>query len=389
MKRNLSLISIVLFTVLVYSFVITATEARKSLSHISRSSRDDVAIAASRSEKEKAPAARVATQDVKPITGQLLQTERQDPELTKALRNYDLIRLEPRAAAAQVRKTGQFSIKTSRGEFSMQLSPNDLRATDYVAQEITADGVVHKLPRSAVNTYKGTVQGSPKAQARVTVTENSVEGAIISEGERYFIQPARSLSKLAREDEFVFYNGADVTKEAGTCGVTLADEVAARDGSKIDKVEKASSVFEAEANAPVPGLTPLKVARLATEADAEYVSALGSASLANAQIMSIMNLVDGIYQVEIGVTFQVVFQNAWSNAGSDPYSSTDPIVMLDQFRSHWNSASQAFNAVWHIYGPERMWTAAPLASPLLVSSADFLIRPMVFRSVFLSMLLTR
>ena len=337
MKRNLSLISIILLTVLLYSFVIPATEARKSLRPFSSSSRNDTAVEASRWEAHKGLTAETAG-DANPITGQLLQTKRQDPELSKALRNYDLIRLEPSAAAAQIRKTGQFSVKTSHGEFAMQLSPNDLRASDYVAQEIAADGVTRKLPRTPVNTYKGSVQGSPKAQARVTVTENSVEGAIITGGERYFIQPARALSKQAREDEFVFYNGEDVAKEAGTCGVTLADEVAARTSSQINKVEKSASVFAAEAlNIPVPGLTPLKVARLATDADAEYVSALGSAALANAQIMSVMNLIDGIYQVEIGITFQVVFQNTWTNAGTDPYSSTDPVLLLDQFSTHWNS----------------------------------------------------
>ena len=336
MKRNLSVISVILLTVVVYSFVIPATEARKSLRPFSSSGRNDAAEANHSETNKEQTAENVG--DTHPITGQLLQTKRQDPELSKALRNYDVIRLEPRAAAAQIRKTGQFSVKTSHGEFAMQLSPNDLRASDYVAQEITADGVAHKLPRTAVNTYKGSVQGSPKAQARVTVTENSVEGAIITGEERYFIQPARALSKQAREDEFVFYNGEDVAKEAGTCGVTLADEVAARANNEMNKVEKGASVFEAEAlNTPVPGLTPLKIARLATDADAEYVSALGSPALANAQIMSIMNLVDGIYQVEIGVTFQVVFQNNWTNAGTDPYSSTDPVILLDQFRTHWNS----------------------------------------------------
>ena len=102
-----------------------------------------------------------SAKDLNPIKGELLQTKSQDPELSKALRNYDVIRLEPRAAAAQIRKMGQFSVTTSHGEFAMQLSPNDLRSSDYVAQEITADGVAHKLPRTAVNTYKGSVQGSP------------------------------------------------------------------------------------------------------------------------------------------------------------------------------------------------------------------------------------
>ena len=185
-----------------------------------------------------------------------------------------------------------------------------------------------------VNTYKGIVHGSKGAQARLTVKEGSVEGAIITEGERYFIQPARSLSPNRKEDEFVFYKGSDVTKEAGECGVTLAEEVAARE-AHVTTENKAD--ITAEAVNPVTGMSPLKIARIATEADAEYVSALGGASLANAHIMNIMNLVDGIYQVEIGVTFQIAFQNAWSDSSSDPYNSTAPSTLLSEFRNHWNS----------------------------------------------------
>ena len=94
---------------------------------------------------------------------------------------------------------------------------------------------------------------------------------------------------------------------------------------RVNKVEKNTSAFAAEAlNTPVPGLTPLKVARLATDADAEYVSALGSSALADAQIMSIMNLVDGIYQVEIGVTFQAVSQNTWTQSRYPPLQLDRP-----------------------------------------------------------------
>ena len=216
----------------------------------------------------------------------------------------------------------------------MDLAPNDLRSSDYVAQVIDGDGVAHKLGRTPVNTYKGVIRGSDEAQARLFVTESSVEGAVITKAERYFIQPARSLSKERHEDEFVFYKGSDVTKEAGSCGVTLADEVAARESQAG---LKGKSDITAEANNPVVGISPLKLARIATEADGEYVSFFGGAAQANAQILNIMNLVDGIYQVEIGVTFQVVFQNAWSDAATDPYSSTAPNTLLGQFRNHWNA----------------------------------------------------
>ena len=138
-------------------------------------------------------------------------------------RDYDLIRLDPRAAAAQIRNTGKLLISTSEGDFDMQLAPHEMRAPDYVGQVITPDGVAHKLTKGPVNTYKGSVKGSSDAQARMNIKESSIEGMIITDSGRFFIQPARLLSKIARDDEFVFYRSSDVANEGGTCGVTLAD----------------------------------------------------------------------------------------------------------------------------------------------------------------------
>jgi hypothetical protein len=268
--------------------------------------------------------------------GQLIDTGLQDPDLARALRDYDLVKLNPRVAAAEIRATGKLSLRTRKGNFDMQLVPHDLRATDYVAQVITAHGVALKLPRTTVNTYKGLVDGSPNAQVRMTVKEDSFEGVIIRKGEHYFIQPARSLSKNAKEDEFVFYKGSDVTGDAEACGVTLADEVAERAAAAL-RGDTQLATGELAFNGQVTGLSPMKIVRLATDADAEYVALLGGASQANSQIVSIMNLVDGIYQVETGISFQIVFQNTWTNSGTDPYSSTAPSTLLGQFRNHWNA----------------------------------------------------
>ena len=49
-----------------------------------------------------------------------------------------------------------------------------------------------------------------------------------------------------------------------------------------------------------------------------------------------MNQVDGVYENELGISFQVVLQNSY--AGSDPYSGvTDPNSLLNEFRTVWNS----------------------------------------------------
>ena len=84
----------------------------------------------------------------------------------------------------------------------------------------------------------------------------------------------------------------------------------------------------------------MKVVQLATDADSEYVATLGGTSKANAQIVNIMNMVDGIYQVEIGVTFTIGFQNTWTNAATDPYMTTaagGTTGLLAEFRNHWNA----------------------------------------------------
>lgn len=277
------------------------------------------------------------------VTGQLVQVRPQDEELSKVLRDYDLIRMDPVAAAAQVRNKGKLLIKSSKGDFDLSITPYDLRAADYSAQMIDARGVTHKLPETPVNTFRGSVNGVPDAQVRLSLTARGLEGAIISRERRYFIQPARSLSSRARTDEFVLYESSELNEEAGSCDLTLADEVAAQ--QEIAQASLASpkppgTVVAPEvssASGPVLGLSSLKIARISTDADGEYVAAFGGASQAIAQINSILNFVDGVYQVEVGIGFQIVFQNTWADAGNDPYTSTEPGILLNQFRAHWNA----------------------------------------------------
>ncbi|HEX6187234.1 MAG TPA: M12 family metallo-peptidase [Pyrinomonadaceae bacterium] len=283
------------------------------------------------------PTGATTPQDAPMVAGEL--TQEQDPELSKLFRKYDVLKLDPAIAAAQIRRTGKLLLGTSAGQFDLKVAPHDLRSADYVAQAIGSDGIAQQLARTPVHTFKGEVRGLPQAQARLTIEPDSIEGSIITKSERYFIQPARALSRAARSDEFVFYRGSDVIKDAGECGVTLADEVAAEEERALSTAGSGSktsaSNFE---TSEITSLSPLKIVRLATDADAEYVAALGGVAQANNQIVNIMNQVDGIYQVEIGVTFQIVGQNAWTDVATDPYTDLDAGDRLNEFRTRWNSA---------------------------------------------------
>lgn len=275
------------------------------------------------------------SQDPPVLVAELVQDRAPREELSRHFRKFDLIRMEPAVVASQVRRNGRLLLKTSLRDFELKLSPHDLRSPDYSAQVIDSNGVAHPLPRPEVHTYKGPVKGLPDAQARMSLTERGIQGAIITKRERYFLQPARSISKTAAADEFVFYESSDLEKhEDGTCGVTLADEIAAQ-GEAMKPAPP--EVIEAEVSGPVPSLSPMKIVRISTDADGEYVTSLGGATQANTHIMSILNFVDGIYQSEVGLTFQIVQQNTWANSASDPYTSTVPSTRLQEFRNHWNA----------------------------------------------------
>jgi hypothetical protein len=274
------------------------------------------------------------------VAGNLVFAEqnREIPEVSKKLRKYDVLKLDPKSAAAQIRRNGKLVLKTSDRVFDLQLVPHDLRSNDYRSQVIESNGVARALPRDSVNTYKGFVSDMNGGQVRLTITDDSIEGAIITSNGRYFIQPARSLSKTATKDEFIFYNTQDRTQDAETFGTTLADQVAVEE-DRTGKYVDGATISQVTASSINP-LNPVKVVRLATEADAEYVAALGGASQANNHILSIMNQVDGIYQFELGITFQIVFQNTWTNGATDPYSSLNNFAVLNEFSEYWNANFQ-------------------------------------------------
>ena len=70
------------------------------------------------------------------LVTELVQNRKPNDELSKHLRKYDLIKMNPAAAAAQLRKSGRLLLKSSVRDFDLQMSPHDMRSPDYSAQVI-------------------------------------------------------------------------------------------------------------------------------------------------------------------------------------------------------------------------------------------------------------
>jgi Metallo-peptidase family M12 len=250
-------------------------------------------------------------------------------DLEQVFANHEDITLDSQAIAARVRDTGRMSLKTRANDFELQLRPNDLRATNYRAEEVGADGISRPVEMAAVTTYKGNVEGIWGSDARFTVKDDEIEGLIVTPTESYYLESAQKYSATAQSTDYLVYKASDVRPEITRgCADTLNNKINAN----------AQQLMSSAATDLQPAaFSPFKVAEIATEADFEYTSALGGSAAANSDILSIMNQIQAIYERDIGLTFTVSFQHTWDTP-NDPYkASGDAAAVLQEFTSYWNA----------------------------------------------------
>ena len=242
------------------------------------------------------------------------------------LKRYRLIEMDSAAVARRVRTTGRFSLPTDDGEFDISLVPNDVRAPRYRAEEVSADGLTRPVVPEAIRTFRGTVSGIHGSEARFSIRDDGMEGIVITPDHWYLMEPASHYDPTAAPTEMVVYRAADIEPGAfGTCAASLAEQIS----NQVFKVQQSLTP-------PILEASSLSIADVATEADYEYVTALGGSAGANNTILDVMNQVDGIYRTQLSISLRVVYQHTW-NAVDDPYTSTVPATMLTEFRNHWTA----------------------------------------------------
>ena len=274
-----------------------------------------------------------------------------EQDVEQVFTNHEDVRLDSQTVAQRVRESGRLSVQTPARDLEIVLSPNDLRAPNYHAEEVIEGGIVREVPLSRVNTYKGSVVGMPDADARFTVDDNAIEGMIITRDQSYFLESARKYSTSADAADYLFYKASDVRPEiTRTCGDTLEQQV-------NREAKQFASEFSSSVAPQV--FSPFKVVEIATEADFDYVSAFGgSSTTTNNNILGIMNQVQAIYERDIGLTFTVVFQNTWTTA-ADPYNTSgDASAALNEFTNYWNA-----NFTGNPRDVAHLWTGRNLGGP--------------------------
>lgn len=236
-------------------------------------------------------------------------------DLAKTFRKTDVVRI------SESRNSQILSFRTQGRPIKLDVTPHDLRSSSFKAQDRNTLGE-NLIERAPANTYKGKVIGEENSVVRLTIDGSRIEGYFTSRGERYFIEPASKYSHAAASDEFVIYRAEDVIAvDTLRCGSTVEEKINL--GKELTK------------NEIVDTPQSLKRIELATEADFEYVTALGGAIQANNEILSILNLVEGLYEDELSLSISIVFQHTWSTA--DPFSGTNIDATMQSFRGYWNA----------------------------------------------------
>ncbi len=250
---------------------------------------------------------------------------REKPKLDAVLRSYSSLRLDPKQLVAQARRSEKVVLAFGNRLMEIALQLHSLRGPNYTAMEIQADGSRRILQPRPVATWRGTVVGMPRAEARFTMNEKTLEGIVFDDDDWYVIEPLNRYDDAASPNEFITYRRTDLIEQSfGTCGTTLADEVGRR----------ATGLTQGGKNAPTPALVQRSI-EFATDADSEYVQGLGSSEDANAFIESTFNAIDGIYQQQLLLSLTIVLQV--TRVTPEPYTATDPGALLRQVQTEWNT----------------------------------------------------
>jgi hypothetical protein len=261
------------------------------------------------------------------------QTGSLNDDLKGSFKKFDLVKIEKGSALQRSGDRVSLRLAAAEKQFEIDLVPNDLRAARYRA-EVTAGADRRPLEMSGpVTTFKNEADGSGDAPARLTIDGDLIEGFFTDGGARYFIEPAGRHSAFASKDDFVLFQEGDfINPEGFTCFSEIEE--------KIDSGK--DYVF---GGGPAQNLTAYRVIELATEADFEFVSSRGGAQAANNEILSILNMVEGVYESELGLTINVVYQHAWTT--DDPFDTNNPGTsptclsslgkVLCNFKDYWNA----------------------------------------------------
>ncbi|MHC5022748.1 MAG: M12 family metallo-peptidase [Planctomycetota bacterium] len=205
----------------------------------------------------------------------------------------------------------------------LHLEPWSVRDASYQVLQQAADGSLVPVEAGPERTLRGSLLGVPGSAAAGSMLEDGLHAMIrFADGETVWIEPIAGRVAGADVADHVVYLGEDVIEDEQTCGTT-------------DALRVQDAINSPMVGGGVAG-TDLCTTQLACDADFEYFQDWGSLSGVEDRINLVINTVNVQYERDVDITHVItaIIVRAFE---PDPYSSTDAVTLLNQFRDHWNA----------------------------------------------------
>lgn len=204
----------------------------------------------------------------------------------------------------------------------LELEPHSVRHDDFRIMQEGENGLEEVEP-GPVRTFRGRLAGTVDAIVSGAAVEGGLEAVIVFEdGTRLAIEPVTGLG--AAPGLHLIYDPAEVIAGDHACGVSG------------DDLRVSPKHEHGHGGGAVEG-GGIQIAELACDADYEYFLDYGSTGAVGARIESVINTMNQQYEGEVGIRHELTTIIV-RTTNNDPYSSSDAVTLLNQFRNHWEGS---------------------------------------------------
>ena len=254
--------------------------------------------------------------------------------LRKNFTKYKLFSIDKTEIVDNLKKRGQCQFQLdidSENKWDIDLQLNDIRSPNYKASYISELGT-YECDAFIPNTFKG--KTSDGKEVRFTIDENNFLGVIFSDEKQTIMQQIRDYTNNKEDEGLILYDN---------CNLVFYEE----ESDPINDIFLTLPENIISTNILNSNSTPCTYyLEIATDADFQFYANSMNRDLIETYkyILSVLNVVEGVYKSTFDLRFIVTFQNVWTT--SDPYSTTS---LLHDFRSYWNSYMHNERDLAHLF----------------------------------------
>lgn len=227
---------------------------------------------------------------------------------------------------ANVAATRTIAVPLDGESYTLDLAPFSVRSDAYEVLAQLADGSYVEIAPGPVRTLRGTVAGLEGSAVAASLTDDGLRARIMfPSGVTYWIEPIGTRIAGAAAGQHVVYRDDDVFPSGGTC---IARHPPGGGAASYDESGgvAAGGVF---------------IAELAVDADYEYFLQFSGAAdpvaAVEQEINDIINAMNIQYEQDVAIQHFITTIIIRTTEESDPYSTSDPLRLLDEFGAQWRA----------------------------------------------------